>query len=81
MTGKRLGRHLVIMGVAGAGKTTLGRALADRLGVSYLDADELHPKSNIEKMSTGVALSDADRKPWLKRVGAALAGSGCRVAG
>lgn len=61
---------LIIMGVAGVGKTTVGRALALRLGWAFYDADDFHPKENIEKMNKGVPLTDADRAPWL----AALAG-------
>ena len=53
------------MGVQGSGKTTVGRALAARLGWRFADADEFHPKANIEKMSAGIPLNDADRAPWL----------------
>lgn len=56
---------LIIMGVAGAGKTTIGRALALRLGWRFYDADDFHPKENIEKMKKGVPLTDGDRAPWL----------------
>ena len=61
---------LIVMGVAGAGKTTLARALAERLGWAFLDADTLHPPANVEKMRSGVPLDDADRAPWLAAVGA-----------
>ena len=54
------------MGVSGAGKTTVGRALADRLSWSFFDADDYHPPENIEKMAGGQALDDEDRKPWLQ---------------
>lgn len=60
---------LLVMGVAGAGKTTLGRALAERLGWPFLDADELHPAANVAKMRAGVPLTDADRGPWFAAVG------------
>jgi gluconokinase len=63
---------IVVMGVSGSGKTTVGEALAKRLGVKFRDADEFHPKSNVEKMSTGVPLTDEDRWPWLDAIGAAL---------
>jgi gluconokinase len=53
------------MGVSGAGKTTLGRALADELGWPFLDGDDFHPPQNVAKMAAGVALDDADRWPWL----------------
>jgi gluconokinase len=53
------------MGIAGAGKTTVGRALADSLGWAFHDADDFHPAANVEKMRAGVPLSDADRAPWL----------------
>lgn len=59
---------VVLMGVSGAGKTTVGRALARRLGWSFLDADDLHPSANVAKMRSGVPLDDADRWPWLVAV-------------
>ena len=65
--------RMVLMGVSGTGKTTVGEALAPRLGAVYLDGDDLHPAANIAKMGRGEALTDADRWPWLDRVGAALA--------
>lgn len=60
------------MGVSGSGKTRVGRALAKRLGVPFLDADDDHPPENVEKMSRGEALNDADRAPWLDRLHALL---------
>lgn len=66
-------RRIVVMGVSGAGKTSVGVALADRLGLAFADADDLHPAANVEKMRGGHALDDADRMPWLDAVGAALA--------
>ncbi|HEV2778151.1 MAG TPA: gluconokinase [Actinophytocola sp.] len=59
---------VVVMGVSGSGKTTIGRALAERLGVPYAEADEFHPRSNIDKMSAGRPLTDADRWPWLRAI-------------
>ena len=58
-------RIIVIMGVSGAGKTTVGRALASRLGWPFLEGDDFHPAANIERMAAGHPLSDADRAPWL----------------
>jgi gluconokinase len=63
---------LVVMGVSGSGKTTVGAALARALGWEFLEADELHPPSNVAKMSAGAALDDSDREPWLAAVRAAL---------
>jgi gluconokinase len=65
---------LVVMGVSGAGKTTLAAALARALGVAFLDADDLHPPANRAKMAAGHPLDDADRAPWLAAVAEALAG-------
>jgi len=56
---------IVVMGVAGSGKTTVGRALAASLGWDFADADDFHPPENIAKMSAGRPLDDADRAPWL----------------
>ncbi len=70
--GKAPAPALVMMGVAGSGKTTVGEALAARLGVPFRDADEFHPKSNVEKMSAGIPLTDEDRWPWLDAIGAAI---------
>ena len=59
---------IVLMGVTGSGKTTVGRLLAEQLGWSYIDADDFHSEPNIEKMTGGIPLNDADRKPWLERL-------------
>jgi len=61
------------MGVSGSGKSTLGAALARALGVGFIEGDALHPPRNIAKMSVGEPLTDADRRPWLDAVAAALA--------
>ncbi|WP_082367221.1 gluconokinase, GntK/IdnK-type [Ensifer adhaerens] len=67
--------RIVLMGVAGCGKSAVGAALATRLGVHYLDGDDLHPPENIAKMSRGEPLTDDDRWPWLTLVGQRLASS------
>ena len=64
------------MGVSGAGKSSVGIAIAERLGVTFTDADSLHPASNVAKMAAGTPLTDADRWPWLDLVGHALADAG-----
>jgi gluconokinase len=60
---------LLLMGVSGTGKTTVGRLLAGRLGWPYADADEFHPDANVAKMAAGRPLTDDDRWPWLKAIG------------
>jgi gluconokinase/6-phosphogluconolactonase len=70
---------LVIMGVAGSGKSTIGDALARRLGWRYEDGDSFHPAANVAKMSAGRPLTDADRWPWLKAIAAEI--ERCRLAG
>ena len=64
---------VVVMGVSAAGKSTVARLLADRLGTDFLDADDLHPASNRAKLSSGTPLTDEDRMPWLDRAGEELA--------
>lgn len=61
-------RRIVIMGVAGCGKSSVGDALAARLGVPYQDGDDLHPPASVAKMRAGIPLTDDDRWPWLDRV-------------
>ena len=63
---------IVVMGVSGSGKTTIGRRLAERLGVTFVDADDLHPESNRQKMAGGTPLDDDDRWPWLEAVAQAI---------
>lgn len=62
------GLIVVVAGVAGSGKTTIGRLLADRLRLPYAEADDFHPPANIAKMSSGVPLTDDDRAPWLDAI-------------
>lgn len=69
---------VVIMGVAGAGKSTLGQLLADELHWKFLDGDSLHPSANIEKMTHGIPLTDVDRAPWLATVHAHIVESSRR---
>jgi gluconokinase len=59
---------VVLMGVSGSGKTTVGQILAKRLGWPFLDADDFHPAANVEKMRGGTPLTDEDRKPWLDAI-------------
>ena len=63
---------VVVMGVSGSGKTTIGTALAKRLGSPFLDGDDWHPPANVVKMAAGTPLSDEDRWPWLDRLNAEL---------
>lgn len=64
---------VVVMGVTGSGKSTVGEALAQRLGIPFADADDFHSEANVAKMSAGQALDDEDRLPWLHAIGAWLA--------
>ena len=72
-------RLIVVMGVAGCGKSTVGTALAERLGKPFLDADDFHPASNVAKMSQGIPLTDDDRWPWLDSLAKALHSEAERV--
>lgn len=67
-----MGKVIVIGGVAGSGKSTLGQRLAERLGWRFLEGDDLHPPGNVEKMRRGSPLSDADRDPWIDAIVGAL---------
>ena len=68
------GRVVVLMGVSGCGKTTIGRMLADALGWRFHDSDDDHPPANVAKMSRGEPLTDADRIPWLRILAASIRG-------
>ncbi|MFI8292633.1 gluconokinase [Streptomyces sp. ms191] len=61
---------VVVMGVAGTGKTTIGPLVAEALGIPYAEGDDFHPAANVAKMSAGVPLDDTDRGPWLDAIGA-----------
>ena len=65
--------RVVVMGVSGCGKSSVGEALGALLGIPYCDGDDLHPAENVARMAAGVPLTDADRWPWLDRVAAVLA--------
>lgn len=66
-------RHLVVMGVAGCGKSSLGQAVAERLGWRLIEGDDYHAPESVRKMREGVALTDADRGGWLDRLGGLMA--------
>lgn len=68
--------RIIVMGVSGCGKTTIGDLVARELGVPFLDGDSLHPVENVAKMAAGTPLTDEDRWPWLATVGAELANAG-----
>ena len=76
-------RIIIIMGVSGAGKTTVGRALAERLGWLFVEGDDFHPAANVRAMASGHALTDADRGPWLvalrARIDALIEADECAV--
>jgi gluconokinase len=59
---------VIVMGVSGSGKTTIGRLLAETLGWSFIEGDDLHPPANRQKMAAGIPLTDADRRPWLEEL-------------
>ena len=63
---------VIVMGVTGAGKTTVGRLLAQELGWEFADADDFHPAANVEKMARGIPLTDTDRAPWLESMHQAI---------
>lgn len=65
-------RVIVVMGVSGTGKSTVGRALAETLDLPFVEGDDLHPPANVAKMADGIPLTDADRAPWLDRIAAQL---------
>ncbi len=63
---------VIVMGVVGSGKTTIGHLLARQLGWQFADADDFHPQANIEKIRSGIPLNDDDRQPWLERLRATI---------
>lgn len=63
------GKSIIMMGVSGTGKSSVGTEVAHRLGIKFIDGDDLHPRANILKMAEGRPLNDDDRKPWLERIG------------
>ncbi|GJJ79658.1 gluconokinase [Pasteurella canis] len=65
---KKSGKTFILMGVSSTGKTSVGTAVAQRLGIKLIDGDDLHPKANIIKMGLGQPLNDLDRAPWLERI-------------
>lgn len=73
--------RVVVMGVSGSGKTTVGRALAQALGCAFAEGDEMHPPENVARMAAGRPLADADREGWLAAIGARLAGAAARGEG
>ena len=73
--------RVVVMGVSGCGKSTVGRALADSLGWRYVEGDELHPCENVARMASGTPLTDADRQGWLEKIAAELAAANLRGEG
>jgi gluconokinase len=72
---------IIVMGVSGSGKSSIGEALAERLGIAFIEGDALHPAANVEKMSKGIPLTDEDRWPWLDRIGTEIAESLARGRG
>jgi gluconokinase len=68
---------VIVMGVSGTGKSTVAEGVARALGLACIEGDDLHSPANVEKMRQGTPLTDADRWPWLDRVGAALADASC----
>lgn len=65
--------HIIVMGVSGSGKSTVGEKLASALNLPFLEGDSLHPKANVDKMASGIPLQDEDRWPWLDKIGERLA--------
>jgi carbohydrate kinase (thermoresistant glucokinase family) len=63
---------MILMGVSGSGKSTIGAALAERIGFAFEDGDAYHPDANVAKMHAGIPLTDDDRRPWLKAIAAAI---------
>ena len=70
-----ISRHVVLMGVSGSGKSSVGEQLSPLVRLPYRDGDDMHPEANIQKMESGIPLDDEDRMPWLKNIGEELAAS------
>jgi gluconokinase len=68
------GLVILVMGVSGSGKTTIGRLLAERLSFQFIDGDDLHPDANKRKMGQGIPLTESDRKPWLDLIAERISG-------
>jgi carbohydrate kinase (thermoresistant glucokinase family) len=68
--------RIVVMGPSGSGKSTVGAELAEAIGARFVDGDDLHPITNVDKMAAGIPLDDEDRMPWLREVGETLASDG-----
>ena len=66
---------IIVMGVSGCGKSSVGADLAARLGLTFIEGDALHPQANVDKMASGIPLTDDDRWPWLSTIGSAMAGA------
>ncbi|CAI1069725.1 MULTISPECIES: gluconokinase [Serratia] len=62
------GKSIILMGVSGSGKSTIGAAVAREIKAKFIDGDDLHPRANIQKMASGQPLNDEDRAPWLQRL-------------
>lgn len=68
-------RTIIVMGVSGCGKSSVGALLAERLGLAFAEGDSLHPAENVAKMAQGIPLTDEDRWPWLETIGMLMAGA------
>ena len=71
-------QHIIVMGVSGSGKSTVGQALAEKLGWPFIEGDAFHPKANVDKMASGHPLNDDDRAPWLEALAEQLRQSEAR---
>lgn len=66
---------IIVMGVSGSGKSSIGEGVAAKLGIHFIEGDALHPAANVEKMSKGIPLTDEDRWPWLEKIGQEISAS------
>ncbi|RAX38844.1 gluconokinase [Rhizobium tropici] len=66
---------IIVMGVSGSGKSSIGEGVAAKLGIHFIEGDTLHPAANVEKMSKGIPLTDEDRWPWLEKIGQEISAS------